>query len=233
MSATKTPEEPQRTDTGLHIVMRALLSIIAGLLVADAVKACVSALTSDGPKSTMLMNAAVAVAGTIFVTRVAADNFLYYADPDVVTGFDDYLVRVSLILLDLISYASCYAIVARISVSEKTPILTSAAVRWTITYATAVELFHAIWCLIALCLLHLKTATDRPVREPWLRSWLLVSGVSCAIGLVLTIWAWVALRPGSEPVSPCVAVGTLVVSMTSAVAYLGIMRRHYIRHRPV
>jgi hypothetical protein len=214
--------------------MRALLGIIAGLLVAEAVKACVLAATvgaASDPRT--WANAALAVAGTIFVTRVVIDNFLYYADPDVLTGLDDYPTRVTLIVLDLISYAACYAIVARITISPDVPVLTTAAVRWSVTYATAVELSHAAWCLIALRCLHMEHATDRETRQPWLRAWLLISGVSSAIGLGLSLAAWCAFWPGRDVLSVWLSLAALVMSLLSAVAYLCVMRKQYLRRRPL
>jgi hypothetical protein len=226
--------DDKRTDTGLHISMRALLGIIAGLLVAEAVKACVLAVTAGAASEpTTWLNAAVALAGTLFITRVVVDNFLYYADPDILTGFDDYPTRVTLIVLDLISYAACYAIVARITISADTLVLTTAAVRWSVTYATVVELSHAVWCSIALRCLHIEHATDRETRQPWLRVWLLTSAVSFAIGLGLSLAAWYAFWPGRDVLPAWLALSALVVSLFSVATYLCVMRKQYLRRRPL
>lgn len=139
--------------------------------------------------------------------------------------------RVLLILLDIASFAACYAIVARITLSGDARALTTAAIRWSITYATLVEFLRAVWCFIALNCLRIESASDRQTREPWLRSWFCVNTVSFVIGTALSVAAWLTLRPGTTPVPVCLAWSTVIISLASFVAYLAVMRAHYIRRR--
>lgn len=226
------PAEAGTRDTGLHISMRALLSIIAGLLVADAVKACVVALTA-GAASTPepWINVALALAGTLFVARVVTDNLLYYAAPDVKTKEQHYVRRVLLILLDLMSYAVCYAIVARITIASGANVLTTGAVRWMVIYATLVEILHATWCLIARYGLPNEDLEDARTRNEWLEDWFRISGASAVAGTVLSIFAWRRFHPGFEASPRWLAITALLVSLASVGAYLWAMQKHYGRLR--
>jgi hypothetical protein len=221
-------------DTGLHISMRALLSIIAGLLVADAVKACVVSLTSGAASTeTTWANAGVALAGTMFVTRVVTDNLLYYAEPDIRTKDNYYRTRVFLILLDLMSYAACYAIVARITIPSGATVLATGAVRWIVIYATVVELLHAAWAFIARCRLPNADIKDQLTRDEWLSDWLRISATSAVVGIVLSLAAWWVFYPGFEPISPGLAVISLLVGIFSSGWYLVAMQKHYSRMRSI
>jgi multisubunit Na+/H+ antiporter MnhC subunit len=212
--------------------MRALLSIIAGMLVADAVKAGIVSLTSGAASQlSTWTNVVVAFAGTCFVTRVVVDNLLYYTESDIRTQRPLYGRRVLLISFDLMSYAACYAIVARMTLSGDAKLLTTGAIRWMVTYATFVELSHAIWCAIALFGMKNDNEFDRKSRNEWLKDWLIVSSASFAAGTILTWMAWTHLRPGFAPVTCWLAISTFVIGMASTGAYLFIMRRHYMRQR--
>jgi hypothetical protein len=228
-----TPKKRVANDTGLHISMRALLSIIAGLLVAEAVKACVFSLTAGSASALVTrINLGVALAGTLFVTRVVIDNLLYYAEPDVKTKESHYAIRVLLILLDLMSYAACYAIVARITVANVGTALNTGAIRWIVIYATAVEILHAIWCLIARYCLPNEDANDADSRNEWLDDWFRTSGFSAIVGIILSALACCSFYPGFEPVPPYLALTALIISIVSVVAYLRAMQKHYSRLRP-
>jgi len=220
---------PEEKVTGLHLSMRALLGIIAGLLVADALRYTVSFVTASPRDPQTWANFLVALGATIFVTRVVADNILYYGDADIDTIYGDYWTRVLLILLDLASYSFCYAIVARFTAVQY---ISRGAVRWMITYATAVEVLHSVWCAVALFCLHIKHAADKETREPWLRKWLKVSALWSGVGIVLTGFAWWChAQLGAEPTSLLLGGVFFAVSAFAAYTYLRAMKNDYERRR--
>jgi len=209
--------------------MRALLGIIAGLLVADALRNTVSFVMANPRVPQTWANFLVALAAMIFVTRVVIDNVLYYSDVDIDTIYSDYWTRVLLILLDLASYSFCYAIVARFTFSTPSNISRGAA-RWMLWYATAVEILHFFWCLIAVTCLHIKQAVDKETRRPWLRKWLALSATWSVFGLGASIWGY-SLPNGSEPVTLAFGYTFFIVSAVAAFSYVAFMKNDYERHR--
>ena len=66
-------------DTRLNAAMRALVAIIAGLIVGDLLKATVATIvTGASTPSEAWANALIFLAATVFVLRVLMDNVLYY-----------------------------------------------------------------------------------------------------------------------------------------------------------
>jgi len=204
--------------------MRVLLGIIAGLIITDLLKFFVKAV---GPEPSMdsirTYNVALAGAALLFVTRVLVDNSLYYARPDAKTSTPVYVARLSLILLDLLSYAACYHVVTRVEAAEGqrgaaiVPMIRTVAVDVVFIEAT-----HFVWCVVALLALRKpKESGDLRLRRSWLVRWALLSGGSALIGgvglrsaLSWTPYVWVT------------ALTTFV--LLSTLAYVGLMCREYL-----
>src|SRR5688572_15245515 len=99
------PTEPGTDDTGLHIAMRLLLGIVAGLLVSDILKAFVETVVGDKQSCCpALLDSVIVLGAMLFIVRVVVDNVLHYHEVDPIAGTGVCATRVVLIVLDLMSY---------------------------------------------------------------------------------------------------------------------------------
>lgn len=213
------------SDTGLHVSMRLLLGIVAGLIIADLLKVLVQQVaevpTSDASHQVELL---VAGAALVFVTRVLADNGLYYSRPDARTTKPVYFSRMFLILLDLCSYAACYYVVVQVEAVVRGDGDTLGSLRATAYAMVSIEALHFAWSCLAL--LRLKIPRDSPDHEPrrsWLRRWAAVSGVNAALGGVVILTSRSRMWVDEDWVMFIVAYAS-----TSAVLYVLSMRREYL-----
>jgi len=145
------PSPRQPADTHLHVAMRAFLTIIAGLVVRDALKVTVEATITGGSSHTSaIANLFVLVGATIFLVRVLADNIVYYYIADASPSHGSYVARCFLIICDLTSYGICYAIVARLINAGNGTSISMPVIAWTLGYFASVEALHWLWCTVAV-----------------------------------------------------------------------------------
>ena len=228
-SASSAPEEQKEpADTGLHIAMRALLSIVAGLIVSELLKNTVGSMTGDWPPNlTSGANGFLLLGATVFVIRVLSDNLLYYTARDAATQHDAYAARIFLLVCDLASYALCYAIVLRLPDSPQGAALSRNAMLWTVFFFALVEALHALWCFVALNgLIRNNSEVEKP-RANLLRCWMRLSGEASAVWLALVAVLW-WLTSAETRISVGAAGAVLVVSIASAARYLAKMREPYM-----
>lgn len=168
-----------QTDSRLQKAMRALLAIIAGLLIADMLRNVVDTIRAGGPH--LWANAAIVIGAALFLFRIVVDNILFYEKKDTTSG--GYVTRVALIVLDLISYALCYDVVARLDpggdewLRFSRPVLAVA-----LLHIAMIETFHSLWCRLWL---PLADAASKDHLRKW--SWL-SSGTALGI-LAAASWA--------------------------------------------
>jgi hypothetical protein len=219
-------------DTGLHVSMRLLFGIIAGLIVTDLLKSCVQTIPSEPtPRAFGELKFLVSTAALFFVTRVLVDNGLYYYRPDTRTLKPVYLSRMFLLLCDLASYALCYYIVVLVERVTGAP---SGDARETppalphlraIGYATiGIETLHFVWCCFALLRVRSpKASPDYEPRTSWLKRWALVSGASAAAGIALLIWGTLGAWQEEGWVAFIV-----LFALASVITYVLVMRPEYL-----
>ena len=188
-------------DSGLQHAMRALLGIIAGLLVAEMLQHLVAKVRSGTLGDTLL-----ALAATLFLFRVVVDNILFYQLDD--RTEKAYVRRILLIFLDLMSYGVLYFMVA--SLKER-PQLTSVVKAMAI-----VEMLHALWCMLSLSVLDAIKSQDED-RKRMLRRWFVTSTFGAVFaGIVLAV-VW------KVPLSYDQQAGTVLAY--AVIASLGYARR--------
>jgi hypothetical protein len=215
-------------DTRLNAAMRALLAIIAGLIVGDMLKGTVATITvGAATRADAWANAWVFLGATVFILRVLTDNVLYYNDPDAVTKDEAYGLRVLLIGCDLVSYALCYGVVARLA-DNTISVIRREDVAWTIALFFWVETLHFAWCSIALAALRDEPDTD--TRKPLLVVWRRLSGTWAVAWFVGTLGLVIiaTLTSASRGLALGVAAFVLLLSMGSAWHYLHRLRPHYM-----
>lgn len=212
------------SDSGLHVSMRLLLGIIAGLIIADLLKVVVKTVGLPPDLTTFrLDDFAFASSALLFVTRVLIDNSLYYNRPDAKTHKASYPVRLFLIICDLLSYSLCYFIVVH------TENLTTGSeydnrVRAVAYAIVLIEGLHFTWCSAALAGLKIPTHSDdyKP-RRSWLIKWAWLSGSFAAFGAMVLFfgcyrrWAahdWLGFN--------------IVFSTASVIAYGFVMKTEYL-----
>lgn len=217
-------------DFGLQVAMRMLLSIIAGLLLADVLKLAVSALLDEG-KTLYLWSGflALSVAALLFITRVVVDNVLYYNEPDVKLAREAYSARVLLIVCDLVSYTLCYHIVTLLTSATGSNALTDTLLIRVAFDMALVELLHAAWCHLALVRLEIPaTSPQYTKRRDWWRRW---RATSVIFGLVALAWTAVAvmLPTVTDWYVPLLAhiLFLLAFAVVAAVTYTCVMRAEY------
>ncbi|HEX8409780.1 MAG TPA: hypothetical protein VF883_13040 [Thermoanaerobaculia bacterium] len=211
--------------------MRALLGIISGLIISDLLKNTVTSMQGDWPpKSPSVANGLVMLGATFFVTRVLADNLLYYTDRDAATGDSDddaYTKRVFLIVCDLTSYAFCYAIVLRLVDTGTGRYLGMQTLAWALFYFVVVEALHWWWCRVAI-----KIVTERKDRAERQRlnlliRWRRLSRESTALWAIPAAAAFAIPRQPQFVTVP-VAAFICALSVASAWRYLSKMRDQYL-----
>ena len=219
-------------DTGLHVSMRLLFGIIAGLIVTDLLKAFVRTISSQPTLQTAgHIDFLVAGAALIFVSRVLVDNGLYYYRADARTLRPVYFTRMLLILCDLVSYALCYYIVVQVeglnaTPADRAPDATSALAQLRAVGCAiiAIEALHCVWCCVALAKLDIPTTSpDYEPRRSWLKRWAVVSGAGTVLGLVFIV-ASVTHAWQDEEWTTFV----ILFAITSTVAYIIVMRPEYL-----
>jgi hypothetical protein len=213
-------------DSGLHLSMRVLLGIVAGLIITDLLRFFVKAIGAEiSLDSLRTYNVALAGAALIFVTRVLVDNSLYYARPDAKTQTPVYIARLSLIFLDLLSYAACYHVVTQGEVAAgKRGEIILPMIRTIAVDVVFIEATHFVWCVVALIALRKpKQSDDLRKRRSWLPRWAFLSGTSAVIG-------GTGLCLGSSiSWTPHTWINTLTVFvLLSTVAYVTLMSREYL-----
>ncbi|HEU4887373.1 MAG TPA: hypothetical protein VFV49_05760 [Thermoanaerobaculia bacterium] len=217
-------------DSGLQVAMRMLLSIIAGLLLADILKLTVSSLLDEGKTVRLWADfLAVSVAALLFIARVVVDNVLYYNAPDAKLTEESYSARVLLIVCDLVSYTLCYHIVNLLTAEASKSDLSATLLIRVIFDMALVELLHAAWCHLALERLKIPaTSPHRTKRRNWWRRW---RATSAMFGTGAFIWATVALTlllftDRYIPVTAHV-IFLLSFAIVAAGAYAYVMRDEY------
>jgi len=178
-------------DSGLQVAMRMLLSIIAGLLLADILKLAVSSLLDEGKTFRLWASfLVVSAAALLFIARVVVDNVLYYNAPDAKLNEEAYFARVLLIVCDLVSYTLCYHIVNLLTAEASRNDLSATLLIRVIFDMAGVEFLHAAWCHLALVRLNIPVESPyHTKRRDWWRRWRATSGT---FGAAAFIWAMVA-----------------------------------------
>lgn len=220
--------ERPTNDTGLHISMRLLLGIIAGLLISDALKATVKRIVGDAPVCCPAWpDALVTSCALIFIGRVVVDNVLYYHEIDPITG-RRYATRVTLILLDLLSYALCYATVALLEPGTPFARLATLNVVLSLGALTAVEVLYLWWCQFAIVALRNSAALRQRGRLILLKKWLSLC-VRSAVAGAIAFAALLFYR--DDTVTPAIALIFATYTISSAMSSLIEMRSGYLRRR--
>ncbi len=207
--------------------MRAMLAIIAGLIVGTLLQGTVTNLAAGAKsRADAWANALVFLAATVFVFRVLIDKILYYNDADVVTGGDAYPMRVLLIVLDLLSYGFCNGIVTRLTSGEAS-VVPHDDLRWAMGLFVGVETLHFFWCFIALAAV--KDEPEDDPRKALLRTWRSLSGTWALLWLAAAALLFGAVGGDRKAnVDLVTAIVLFVLSLASAVHYLRRLKNHYM-----
>ena len=215
-------------DTGIQIAMRTLLSIVAGLLIADMLKICVRLVIGDGWTCPSPTDAALAIAALLFIGKVVIDNVLHYHEADWVLQSRSYWLRWVLVSLDLASYSLCYGVVALFDGASGGPIPIYPTVVWSFAALAGVELLHWRWCERAMAL-----ACDGKIpcidnRMVALEKWRKASRKCFVIGgLALTTMCYMPTdKPGFA------AWIFIAFCLASIVIYAVARHDEYLRRRP-
>lgn len=230
--ATPKTSEPKTStdapDTGLHTAMRALLGIVAGLIVSELLKSTVGSMLGDWPpNATSAANGFLLLAATIFVIRVLSDNLLYYTARDAITPDDAYGARIFLLLCDLTSYALCYAIVLRLPDSAKGGPFPHSAMLWAVLFFALVEALHAVWCAVGMRIIRTSGPDTEKPRANLLKCWMRLSSEAAITWLIVLAVLRLALQQDAT-VNIGAATAVLAVSILSAARYLHKMREPYM-----
>ena len=213
-------------DTGLHVAMRLLLGIVAGLLISDVLKVAVKTVDAGAASAPALQSIFAVLAVFLFLIRVVVDNVLYYNDRDAITepGEPAYGLRVLLIGIDLLSYALCYHMVAELEPFAGKP-LSVGAVATVVGDMALVEILQFLCCLFAVMGLKL-VAEEKITRKPLLARWRDLSGVSAVLFFIV----WAVLR-NDVLLDPWPGLIALLAAIASGATYLIGMRR--LRYLPL
>jgi hypothetical protein len=215
-----------KNDTGLHVAMRLLLGIVAGLLISDMLKVAVKTVDAGAASAAALQSIFAVLAVFLFLIRVVVDNALYYNDRDATTEPEKpaYGLRVLLIGLDLLSYAVCYHMVAEIEPFGGKP-FSVGAIMTVAGDMALVEILQFLCCLFAVFGLKL-VPEEQTTRKPILARWRDLSAVSAVLFFIV----WMLLR-NDVLLDPWPGLIVLLAAIASGATYLIGMRR--LRYLPL
>lgn len=222
---------PDPGDTGIQIAMRTLLSIVAGLLIADMLKITVRIAIGDGWTCCQsAADVALSTAALAFIGKVVIDNVLHYHEADWVFASRLYWHRWFLVVLDLASYALCYTTVALFDIASGARVTIYPTVVVSLAALAAVELLHWFWCDRAMALARTGGICADDDRVSALKVWRNTSCASAALGVAA--FTWVSYRPIDGPVTRSTVSVFILFCVLTIGMYAFARRAEYLRRRP-